>query len=208
MYNAALTVSTNDDRAIFNAILSGADTFILSSGADWADGRGGNDQMYGNGGNDALLGGGGDDRLFGGSGNDKLVGGSGNDRLTGGTGRDNMTGNVGADSFIFTKMSDSAINSAKSDVIVDFTQGQDKIDLSFIDASAIAGGNNTFVFRGTTAFTDNNTGRGEVYFRQFDNSGTSNDFTLVYLDNDNDAGAESIIRLTGLYNLTASDFIL
>jgi hypothetical protein len=31
---------------------------------------------------------------------------------------------------------------------------------------------------------------------------------MVYIDNDGDNGVEMAIRLTGLHNLTASDFVL
>lgn len=37
---------------------------------------------------------------------------------------------------------------------------------------------------------------------------TSNDYTVVYVDNDRDIGSEMAIKLVGLHDLTASDFIL
>lgn len=50
--------------------------------------------------------------------------------------------------------------------------------------------------------------KGEVCFRKFDNAGSSNDYTMVLIDNDGDAGVEMAIRLKGLHDLVASDFFL
>ena len=55
----------------------------------------------------------------------------------------------------------------------------------------------------TNPSTDQLTGE-----KQFNNAGTSNDYTMVYIDTDNDSGTEMSIKLMGLHNLTASDFIL
>jgi hypothetical protein len=85
-------------------------------------------------------------------------------------------------------------------------RGTDKINLSAIDASTKLSGNNDFVFKGTTKFGTST--EGEIYYKQFNNSGTANDYTMVYIDNDNDSVVEMAIRLTGLHNLTASDFLL
>ena len=49
---------------------------------------------------------------------------------------------------------------------------------------------------------------GSVNFDKADNAGTSDDYTVVYLDNDRDRGSEMAIKLVGLHDLTASDFIL
>jgi hypothetical protein len=89
---------------------------------------------------------------------------------------------------------------ATADVITDFAVGTDKIDLSAIDASTILGGNNAFSFNGTTKFGTST--QGEIYYKKF------SDHTMVYIDNDGDNGVEMAIRLTGLHNLTASDFVL
>lgn len=88
---------------------------------------------------------------------------------------------------------------------MDFERG-DKIDLSAIDASTILEGNNAFIFKGTTGF--GSSPQGEVYYKKFDNPGTANDYTMVFIDTDNDRGTEMSIKLMGLHNLTASDFIL
>jgi hypothetical protein len=47
-----------------------------------------------------------------------------------------------------------------------------------------------------------------VRYQKFDVAGTANDHTMVWIDNDTDTAVEMAIRLTGLYDLTASDFIL
>jgi Ca2+-binding RTX toxin-like protein len=145
------------------------------------------------------------DIIEGGLGNDVLYGGAGNDWLVGGLGRDTLSGGAGSDVFVFTTTSESSNTSTTSDVITDFLQGQGKIDLSGIDAFARTNANDAFVWRGTSAFNSNTAG--EVRYQKFDNAGTANDHTMVWVDNDADTAAEMSIRLTGLYNLTSTDFI-
>ena len=118
-----------------------------------------------------------------------------------------MTGGNGNDTFIFNNVTESGTTATASDVITDFVRGQDKISLSAIDAFAGSlSVNDTFVWKGTAAFSS--TTQGEVRYQQFNNTGTANDYTMVWIDNDADTGVEMAIRLTGLYTLTASDFIL
>ena len=196
-----------------NDVLTGA-----SSGSNKASvlfGEAGKDKLYGDSGNDRLYGGSGNDRLYGGNNNDKLYGGSGKDTLEGGKGKDTLQGDSGkdtmfggssADTFVFTKASDSKVKVSKADVIKDFEQGKDHIDLSAIDASTKLNGNNKFTFDGTTSFGTSK--KGDVYYETFNNSGTANDYTMVYIDTDSDRGTEMSIKLMGLHNLTADDFIL
>ena len=108
--------------------------------------------------------------------------------------------------FVFTKTSDSKVKASKADVIKDFEQGKDVIDLSAIDASTELNGNNAFTFHGTTSFGKSN--EGDIYYETFNNTGTANDYTMVYIDTDNDRGTEMSIKLMGLHNITADDFIL
>ena len=117
-----------------------------------------------------------------------------------------MFGGSSADTFVFTKTSDSKVKASKADIIKDFEQGKDHIDLSAIDASTKLDGNNKFTFDGTTSFGTSK--KGDVYYETFNNSGTANDYTMVYIDTDNDRGTEMSIKLMGLHNLTADDFIL
>ncbi len=179
LYNASLTPSNSDDTAIVNAALTGADTFLLSDYDDSANGLGGNDTMYGY---------------------------DGNDTLTGGAGKDYLEGGDGNNTFVFNAVSETGNSSSTCDLITDFWHGYDKINLSAIDASTILTGNNAFVFKGTAAFGTSSSG--EIYYKQFNNAGTANDYTLVYIDNDKDSASEAIIKLTGLITLTASDFYL
>ena len=113
---------------------------VLHEGDDTADGRGGDDWLWGNEGDDRLDGGEGDDVLFGDEGDDVLDGGAGNDTLAGGEGADRLTGGAGADVFVYGA-------GQGNDTIVDFTDGEDAIDLtgligiaSFSDLSISADG--------------------------------------------------------------------
>ena len=81
---------------------------------------------------DVIFGGNGNDSLFGGDGYDTLSGGAGNDYLDAGFGNDSLTGGDGNDVFAFTA------RQFGNDIIVDFVQGQDKIDLSILHAGDLA----------------------------------------------------------------------
>lgn len=160
----------------------------------------------GNGLANRMTGNGAANNLTGGAGADSLVGGSGNDGLAGGAGKDLLSGGIGADRFVFTAVTDSAVTATTADVISDFVRTSDKVSLSAIDAFAGTATNNVFVWRGTAAFSS--TTAGEVRFQKYDNAGTSNDYTMVFLDTDADTTAEGAVRLTGLHSLTAADFLL
>ena len=138
--------------------------------------------------------------------NNVIVGNGAENVLTAGTGNDTMTGGTGNDTFIFNAVSESGTTATATDLITDFVIGKDKINLSAIDAFAASGENDTFVWNGTAAFSSLT--QGEVLYQKFDNRGSSNDYTMVWIDNDADTAVEMAIRFTGLYNLTASDFIL
>ena len=145
-------------------------------------------------------------RIVGNSGANVLNGGAGADTLNGGAGKDQLLGGTGADLFDFNLATESGPTALTADVISDFVQGQDKIDLSGIDAFAGTVTNELFVFRGSAAFSS--TTQGEVRFQTVDLAGTADDHTLVFIDSDGDSGVEMAIRLTGLYTLTAADFVL
>ncbi|WP_238368002.1 calcium-binding protein [Mesobacterium pallidum] len=111
---------------------SGADTVLGGTGNDTVFGgwgtdsiRGGEDHdlLQGENGADTLWGDAGRDTLMGGDGDDSLDGGSWIDTLVGGAGDDTMTGGGGADVFVFEPGTDS-------DTITDFTNGEDKLDVS------------------------------------------------------------------------------
>jgi len=174
--------------AAINGVGNGLNNTILGNLAD--------NTLNGLGGSDLLVGNAGDDDLLGGAGNDTLSGGAGVDVLTGGLGSDLLIGGAGPDSFVFTSVSDSPV--AAFDVISDFVEAGDVdfIDLSQIDA--IAGpGNQAFTFVGLAFPND----AGEVGFVQ---SGGN-----TFVRGNVDGGAvDFLIRLNGLHNLTAADFIL
>ena len=206
-----LTGNTADNTLNGNAgndtINGGAGNDIMDGGigADTLNGGAGNDTMAGgdtlNGGAgiDTMTGGIGGDTLNGGAGNDTMDGGDGGDTLNGGAGTDTMTGGIGADVFDFNAIGDSLVGAGR-DIITDFLRGTDVIDLGAIDANQGAGGNNTFAFIGTGAFT----AAGQL--RYFFDGATGQ--TVVEGNVNAGLGADFQIALTGNHVLTAADFIL
>ena len=172
------------------------DTLTGTSEQDVLDGGWGNDTLYGLGGND---------RLIGGWGDDVLNGGDGNDVLDGGRGRDVLTGGAGNDVFRFDD-GDTGTTAFTRDLITDFARGQDKIDVSAIDAntSLFAFGDQAFTFLSTpgAAFT----GVGQLRYRYETIGGQ--DYTIVEGNNDLLRSADFSIALLGRHALSAADFIL
>lgn len=124
---------------------NGNDLLDGGNGNDTLEGGNGVDTLNGGAGNDTLEGGNDNDKLDGGAGNDKLEGGNGNDVLNGGDGADTLKGGNGNDIFVFADL-------GETDVILDFKRGQDKIDLSDLDAVA-GGGIDAFTWIGSSVFT-------------------------------------------------------
>jgi Ca2+-binding RTX toxin-like protein len=175
--NDSLDGGANNDTLIGAA---GADTIIGATGNDSLDGGAGDDSITGGSGSDTIIGevgndtvdgGAGADRLSGGSGSDTMIGGGDNDTITGGAGRDVLTGGLNNDVFKFTAMNEMTLSEATTDRITDFKRGQDKIDLSAIDASTVLTTDDAFIFRGSKEFKENNAG--EINFKKFDNKGTT-----------------------------------
>ncbi|MFV3127694.1 M10 family metallopeptidase C-terminal domain-containing protein [Niveispirillum sp. KHB5.9] len=110
------------------SIIGGSNPEALTGDAahDSIHGGGGNDTLRGGAGNDTLVGGEGWDALFGEAGDDVLIGGS-FDTLTGGAGRD-----------LFVPRAEGQDYFAPPSVITDFTQGEDRIDLSATGISDFA----------------------------------------------------------------------
>ena len=196
--NAGAAEGTADRMFTFvsNTIAANVETMTLMGGANIdGTGSGNADRLHGNTGNNTLNG------L---AGNDVMDGLAGDDRLIGGLGLDNMTGSAGADTFVYTSLADSGTTGATRDLIQDFAEGTDKIDVTAIDA--IAGGiDDAFTFLGTGAFTGT---AGQLRYFLVDNAGVANDFTLVELDGDGNAAADSQITLRGLHTLTSNEFVL
>jgi len=193
-----------DDRLTGN----GRDNdLIAGAGADVLNGRGGDDVLEGGKGRDELIGGGGKDALSGGTGDDQLRGGGGADALRGqedadilrgGRGADTLRGGAGGDTFEFINVSDSRAGTATRDVIVDFGRGNDRIDLSGIDADTTTGGNQAFDFIGTGGFSD----AGQLRIA------TLGGDRLVQGDRNGDGIADFEILLQDASAINAGDFIL
>ncbi len=135
-----------------------------------------------------------DNKLSGGNGNDTLIGGDGNDTLVGGAGADQMSGSNGNDSFVFLNIGEIGVG---VEVITDFTSGQDKLDLSAIDAKTGFALNDSFSFITKATLTKDNA-NGALWFE----SGK------LFGSTDADLAAEFAIKLTGVASLSASDIIL
>lgn len=140
------------------------------------------------------------DRLIGRAGDDTLSGGAGFDKLSGNAGADVMSGGAGDDRFIYFNITDSRVGIIRRDVIEDFETGSDQIEIQRLDANVTVDGNQSFEFIGTDAFS----AAGQV--RVFQNAAQG--FTLVQADVDGDGARDFQIELTGLFELTADDFIL
>jgi Ca2+-binding RTX toxin-like protein len=114
----------------------GDDWLTGGSGRDLVDGGRDDDQLQGNAGADTVVGGDGRDTLFGGRDDDLLLGGNGDDRLSGDRGSDVLTGGAGRDRFVFSgvDVGNGGALMIDTDRITDFVRGEDRIDLSAIDA--------------------------------------------------------------------------
>ncbi|MCZ8308081.1 MAG: calcium-binding protein [Microcystis sp. LE19-98.1E] len=125
-------------------------------------------------GDDNITGTSGDDNISGLDGNDTLNGLGGNDNLSGGNGNDTFYGGTGNDVFNFAYYQDS-------DVVMDFVQGQDKIDVSSLNLSDWA-----------------------TVQLLISNDGINNALITTYYD-----GGQSQLKLNGINPtlLQASDFI-
>jgi Ca2+-binding RTX toxin-like protein len=137
--------------------------------------------------------------LSGGAGVDSLWGYGGNDTLIGGAGRDTLVGGTGNDLFVFDDGDFGGATTATADRITDFTNGQDKLDLSAVDANTGLGGDQAFSFIGTSAFSGT---AGELHYQQISGN------TYVSGDTNGDGVADFMIRLDGLHTMTSSDFII
>lgn len=165
-------------------------SIINLTGSDFAQ------HIVGNAGANILDGRGGADILSGGAGNDVLRGGMGSDRLFGGSGFDTFSFASLADSRPYALRSDGVKH--MPDLIGDFVSGEDRIDLSSIDAVAGTGANEAFTFIGTNAFSNVS---GQV---RYDVNGG---FLHVFADADGDGSADLMFVMAGT-SLQAADFIL
>jgi Ca2+-binding RTX toxin-like protein len=192
--------------------LGGNDTLNGGNGNDSVYGGDGNDIVYGDGrwshgGDDYLQGNAGNDVLIGGAGNDRMVGGTGDDILIGGAGGDYLVGNEGADTFRFAAVEESqsrvSWGAQQLDQIVDFAQGQDKIDLSLIDANPLMAGDQSFTYLADPAhYTGDWTGT------IWETTDSRTGIATIHVSINEDASSEMQIYMSHAYTFTANDFIL
>jgi serralysin len=140
-----------------------------------------------------------DQALIGGALGDLLAGGRGQQVLRGLGSEDTLVGGAGADDFAFGYTGDSPAGTP--DVIRDFALGEDRIDLSAIDADPAVPGDQDFAWRGTQGFT-----AGGVAEARLDPGGA--DGTMLLLDQDGNGAAEMAIRLPGVVALDEADVLL
>lgn len=176
----------------------GNDRLYGLAGSDRLEGSAGDDVLDGGAGNDRLLGGVGRDSLSGGPGSDRLEGGAGDDALSGGTGADVLVGGTGLDRFVFASIHDSRPDPRLRDTILDFVRGQDRIDLSALDANHARTGKQGFVFIGEAGFT----APGQVRVRHEGGD------TIIEANVNRDLSADFAVRLIGFHALSAADFLL
>jgi Ca2+-binding RTX toxin-like protein len=175
----------------------GRDSLYGGDGNDSLRGENGDDYIRGGPGDDILGGGDGADFLQGSEGADSLYGGFGQDRLWGGIGPDVLWGGADADTFTFGWVAESP-GGVGRDRIMDLQRGTDLIDLSRIDANALAAGNQAFQFIGTAAFT----AAGQVRYAVVGPD------VIVGADVDGDGVGDLTILVAGVAALTANDFLL
>jgi len=148
----------------------------------------------------SIDGGGGNDTITGTASYDIIYGGSGADRLSGYLGSDVLFGDAGNDIFDFNSVFDSDDTNG-SDTIADFVRGQDKIDVTTIDANANVTADQNFTFIGTGAFTGT---AGQLRYQNDFGDG----YTHVFADVNGDSVADLHIYLQNIYTLSSTDFVL
>lgn len=155
---------------------------------------------YGNELDNLLVGNYGDNYLEGGAGNDWLAAKAGSNILYGGPGRDWLVGGTGPDIFLYKDIADSPPGQSTRDLINNFTRGQDRIDLSAIDADQLADGHQSFTFIGANAFSGM---AGELRYATW-NQG----WLIIEADVTGDGSADMQIFVNLLNEIGAEDFIL
>ncbi len=159
------------------------------------------DQLRGDSGDNVFFGGGVTDRLYGRTGNDSLNGEAGTDAIYGNLGADVMTGgdDTARDRFIYFHMSESRVGAGNRDIITDFESGEDRIEIGRFDADTTQGFKQRFTFVGDAGLSGV---AGELAYRFEDGN------TIVEGDVNADGLADFEIELTGLIDLTITDFYI
>ncbi len=114
---------------------AGNDTIDGGYHHDTLYGGDGDDMVYGNRHNDSLYGGAGRDFIHGGNDVDRIYGQDGGDLIIGWHHRDSIYGGDGDDIIMFTHRNYSA--GGNRDRLYDFTQGEDKIDVSMLGIDSL-----------------------------------------------------------------------
>ena len=150
-------------------------------------------------------GGPGADSLSGNKAANRLEGGGGADNIGGGRGVDSLIGGSGGDIFVFSSLGDSESYSHRSDgkkkapdKLADFKSGEDRIDVSGIDAVWGTASNEAFTYIGAAAFSGS---AGQIRTVQ------GPDRVHVFADVDGNAVADFHIIVMST-TIAASDFIL
>jgi len=141
----------------------------------------------------------------GGAGADRISGNEAGNRLEGGRGIDWLDGGAGGDTFVFATLADSHVYQRRSDgkkyapdLISDFRSGEDRIDVSGIDAVWGTAGNDAFTLIGAGAFSGS---AGELRWEK------GAGIVHVFGDVDGDRNADLLIVLQA-DAIAAGDFIL
>jgi len=202
----------NDTYIAFNGVASNNDIVNGGKGIDTYDASAGASQTIslkdqitigGDIGSDTIIGfenviaGNGGDSLIGSNGANHLIGGTGGDVFDGLGGRDILTGNAGTDEFRFLALSDSGPKASQRDLITDFTQGEDLIDISAIDAKTGGASDDQFTLIGVQNFHGV---KGEL------RESFKNGNTIVSGDVNGDGNADFSVALKGHFLLTTDDF--
>jgi serralysin len=121
----------------------------------------------------------------------------GADILVGGAGKDLLFGGRGRDVFVFADVADSTVAAGGRDTIYDFRKGEDRIQLSGIDADLTMPGDQAFRFSGAV-----HDGPGSL--RAIVMGGN----TVIGGDLNGDGHDDFRILISGIPALDAGDFIL
>ena len=160
---------------------------------------------YGNAAPEVLVGNPGENILSGGWGEDRIVGKGGDDVIIGGPRPDELVGGGGRDIFVYTDVIDSRAGPEARDFINGFTHGQDRIDLSGVDAKAgTEDVNEAFVFIGRRAFSGAGmSSAGELNYAEY-----GGNWNIISGDTDGDGDADFQIFVHLTHWMTGTDFIL
>lgn len=136
--DAAKGITVQDDGKILVTGTAGNDFGVIRLNAD-----GSLDNTFGAPSTQQITGTAADDTIIGSQVRDEISAGAGNDFIYGGAGVDSITTGEGADVIRYTQIGDS-YRTSKSyvDTILDFTRGEDRIDLSGLGFSGFGDGYN------------------------------------------------------------------